>query len=85
VQIAGKEQSGLVEICIKDSGCGMSNGTLQKATQPFFSDKPAGRQRGMGLSLADSFLKNNGCRLKIESQPEKGTTITVNLPKAGKL
>jgi signal transduction histidine kinase len=85
VQIAGKEQSGSVEIYIKDSGCGMSNGTLQKATQPFFSDKPAGRQRGMGLSLADSFLKNNGCILKIESQPEKGTTVTINLPRAGKL
>ncbi|MGB8225241.1 MAG: ATP-binding protein [Sedimentisphaerales bacterium] len=83
VQIAGKEQSGLVEIRIKDSGCGMSNETLQKAAQPFYSDKPAGRQRGMGLSLADSFLKNNGCTLKIESQPEKGTTVTINLPKAG--
>ncbi|MCX5632260.1 MAG: HAMP domain-containing sensor histidine kinase [Phycisphaerae bacterium] len=84
VQIAGKEQSGLVEIRIKDSGCGMSNETLEKAAQPFFSDKPAGRQRGMGLSLADSFLKNNGCTVKIESQPEKGTTVTINLPKANK-
>jgi signal transduction histidine kinase len=86
VQITGSQQpqSGLVEICIKDQGCGMSNETLQKAIQPFFSDKPAGRQRGMGLSLAASFLKNNGCTLKIESQLDKGTTVTINLPRADK-
>ena len=83
VEIAGKEQSGFIEIRIKDSGCGMSDETIQKAARPFYSDKPAGRQRGMGLSLASSYLKNNNCTLKIESQLEKGTTVTINLPRAG--
>ncbi len=86
VWITGSEQpqSGFVEICIKDQGCGMSAETLQKAAQPFFSEKSAGRQRGMGLSLAASLLKNNGCTLKIESQLDKGTTVTINLPRADK-
>ncbi|MGA2914585.1 MAG: ATP-binding protein [Sedimentisphaerales bacterium] len=83
VQIVGKEQGESVEIQIIDSGCGMSEETLQKAVQPFFSEKSAGRQRGMGLSLAESYLKNNGCTLKIESKLEKGTTVTINLPRAG--
>lgn len=86
VQITGREQpqTGYIEICIKDQGCGMSAEALQKAAQPFFSEKSAGRQRGMGLSLAASFLKNNGCTLKIESQLDKGTTVTINLPHADK-
>ena len=86
VQITGSQQpqGGFVEICIKDQGCGMSAESLQKAAQPFFCDKPAGRQRGMGLSLAASFLKNNGCSIKIESQLDKGTTVTINLPCADK-
>lgn len=86
VRITGSRQpqGGLVEICIRDNGCGMSSETLRKATEPFFSDKPAGRQRGMGLSLAASFLKNNGCTLKIESQLDRGTTATVTLPMTDK-
>jgi signal transduction histidine kinase len=82
VRIIGSEQPqiGFVEFCIMDRGCGMSPETLQKATEPFFSDKPAGRQRGMGLSLAASFLKNNGCTLRIESQLDKGTAVTIGLP-----
>jgi signal transduction histidine kinase len=86
IRIIGSEQpqNGLVEIRIRDNGCGMSAETLQKAAEPFFSDKPAGRQRGMGLSLAASFLKNNGCILRIESQPDKGTAVTISLPMTNK-
>ena len=82
-QSAQKEQN-FVEISIKDQGCGMNEETLQKAAEPFFSDKPAGRQRGMGLSTAASFIRNNGGTLKIESQLDKGTMVTINLPRANK-
>jgi signal transduction histidine kinase len=87
VQITGSQppQSSFIEICIKDEGCGMSTETLQKASIPFFSDKAAGRQRGMGLPLAESLLRKNGCTIKIESQLDKGTTATVNLPLANPL
>ncbi|MHB0945919.1 MAG: ATP-binding protein [Sedimentisphaerales bacterium] len=82
VQITGEENAQSVEITIRDYGCGMSEETLAKAAEPFFSDKPAGRQRGMGLSIAAGLLKNNNCTIKIESQPDAGTTIRLNLPKA---
>lgn len=86
VQIIGSEQKekNLIEISIKDSGCGMSPETLQKAAEPFYSDKPAGRQRGMGMALASSMLKNNGCTVTIQSQLDKGTTVTILLPKSSK-
>ncbi|PKL47266.1 MAG: hypothetical protein CVV39_06040 [Planctomycetes bacterium HGW-Planctomycetes-1] len=84
VQISGSEQKeqNLIEISIKDIGCGMSEETLKKATEPFFSDKSAGRQRGMGLSIASSLLKNNNCSMNIQSQLDKGTTVIITLPKS---
>jgi len=65
---------------IQDSGCGMSEEVRRKATQPFFSAKPAGRKRGMGLAYASRFIQINGGSLVIESKPNEGTTVTVSLP-----
>lgn len=83
VKIIGSEhpQSGEVEISISDSGCGMSENTLVRAIEPFYSDKPAGRQRGMGLTIAKRLLENNNCRLEIRSHSEHGTIVTISLPK----
>ncbi len=69
-----------VKLTISDLGCGMDSETLRKATQPFFSAKPAGRKRGMGLAYAARFVQLNKGSLTMESRPGKGTTVTVNLP-----
>jgi putative nucleotidyltransferase with HDIG domain len=78
---AGADESGkLVELAIKDQGCGMDAETLKKATQPFFSAKPAGRERGMGLAYAARFIQINKGLLNIASEPGSGTTVTIYLP-----
>jgi putative nucleotidyltransferase with HDIG domain len=78
---AGSDVSGeLVELAIKDKGCGMDAETLKKATQPFFSAKPAGRKRGMGLAYAARFIQINKGLLNIASEPGGGTTVTILLP-----
>lgn len=79
----GQENSGsFVKLAVSDLGCGMDAQTLQKATQPFFSAKPAGRKRGMGLAYASRLIQLNGGSLEIESSPGKGTTVTVLLRSA---
>ena len=55
--------------------------TLQKATHPFYSAKPAGRKRGMGLAYALRFIQINKGALEIESKLGKGTTVTIYLPR----
>jgi len=70
----------LVELVIRDQGCGMDAETLKKATQPFFSAKPAGRKRGMGLAYAARFIQINKGVLTIESELGNGTTVTIYLP-----
>ncbi len=69
-----------VKLQISDTGCGMDAGTISKATQPFFSVKPAGRKRGMGLAYAVRFIQLNKGSLNIASEPDSGTTVTICLP-----
>ncbi len=74
------ESGDFVKVTISDFGCGMDAKTLQKATQPFFSARPAGRKRGMGLAHAGRLIQLNGGRLNITSQLGTGTTVTILLP-----
>jgi signal transduction histidine kinase len=68
-----------VNLEILDQGCGMDSATLKKATQPFFSARPAGRKRGMGLAYAARFIQLNNGTFSISSEPGSGTTVTIQL------
>ena len=74
------ESGDSVKLQISDVGCGMDAETISKATQPFFSAKPAGRKRGMGLAYAVRFIQLNKGSLNIASEPGSGTTVTIYLP-----
>jgi len=74
------ESADFVKLQIIDFGCGMDAQTLVKATQPFFSAKPAGRKRGMGLAYAHRVIRLNKGQLRITSRPGSGTTVTILLP-----
>ena len=80
VTVTADESGDFVKLQISDLGCGMDTQTLEKAAQPFFSVKPAGRKRGMGLAYAQRIIQLNKGRLRIISQPGSGTTVTIILP-----
>lgn len=67
-------------IVVSDNGVGMTPHVLEHAIDPFFSSRSAGRGRGLGLSRAYRFTEINGGRLALESTPNVGTTVTVELP-----
>ena len=69
-----------VRIVIEDNGVGMTRDVLEHAVDPFFSARPAGRGRGLGLSQAYRLAEVNGGRLWLESTPDVGTTVTIELP-----
>ena len=77
-----EDSSNLIKLQITDSGCGMDAQTLKKATQPFFSARPAGRKRGMGLAHAQRFLHLNNGSLTIQSSPGIGTIVIILLPRS---
>ena len=68
--------------CIKviDNGKGMAKDVLAKALEPFFTTKPVGQGTGLGLSMVYGFARQSHGALTIESEPGKGTTVTLYLP-----
>jgi len=80
VKITAEPQDGGLRLQVNDLGCGMDEATVRKAASPFFSGKPAGRKRGMGLAYASRLIRLNRGILKIESRQDRGTTVTITLP-----
>jgi anti-sigma regulatory factor (Ser/Thr protein kinase) len=80
VKIVAEPADGAVRLQISDLGYGMEAETIRKATYPFFSAKPAGRKRGMGLAYTARLVQLNRGTLSIESHPDHGTTVTITLP-----
>jgi signal transduction histidine kinase len=80
VKITAEPLAGRLKLQIDDLGCGMDAQTLRKATSPFFSAKPAGRKRGMGLAFASRLIRLNSGTLEITSRPDHGTSVTITLP-----
>jgi PAS domain S-box-containing protein len=71
-----------VIISIEDHGGGISEESLSRIFDPYFTTKEIGNVKGMGLGLAIcySIVKNHGGFMTAESQPGVGTTIHVYLP-----
>ncbi len=69
-----------VRIKIADNGIGMDATTLAKATEPFFTTKGPGKGTGLGLSMVHGLAAQSGGLLRINSEPNRGTTIELWLP-----
>lgn len=86
IEINGKERGKYYEITVIDNGCGMSLETVKKVTQPFYmANKARSRQEGgtgLGMAIAQKIADSFGVKLEIQSKLEKGTTITLLIPKA---
>jgi HD-like signal output (HDOD) protein/signal transduction histidine kinase len=72
--------SGRVVLTVSDNGCGMDESTAKRAFDPFFSAKPAGRRRGLGLAKALRWLEASGGSIRLESQIGQGTRAIILLP-----
>ncbi len=69
-----------VIVSIADTGCGMSEESLQKVFEPFFTTKPVGQGTGLGMSISYEIVKNHGGEIAIESTVGTGTKFTIRLP-----
>ena len=61
-----------------DQGKGMDKEEMKDAFRPFYSDFNEGT--GLGLSIAQRIVELHRGRILIESEPNKGSTFTVELP-----
>ncbi len=69
-------------VTVTDTGEGMSEATLARAQEPFFTTKGIGKGTGLGLSMVQGFTAQSGGAVRIKSEPGKGTRVTLWLPRA---
>jgi signal transduction histidine kinase len=78
--LAGLNPGEYVRIEVRDTGSGMDETTLRRATEPFFTTKDLGRGTGFGLSMVDGFVAQSGGAMRITSQLGRGTSVEIWLP-----
>ncbi len=67
---------------VQDQGEGIPPEVLPHVFDPFFTTKEPGKGTGLGLSVSLSIIRRHGGDIKVESEPGKGTTFHVCLPRA---
>jgi PAS domain S-box-containing protein len=70
-------------VTVADTGTGMDDATLKRATEPFFTTKGVGKGTGLGLSMVHGLAAQSGGAMRIASRIGVGTTIELWLPVAG--
>jgi len=75
-----KPRAGWVRLEVLDSGSGFTAASLKQALDPFYTTKTTGT--GIGLSIADGFVRAAGGRLKLENRSEGGARVSLDLPGA---
>ena len=70
--------SGSIEIEIADNGIGVPDDIRNRVFDPFFTTKEKGS--GLGLSIAETIVRQHNGTIEFESESQGGTTVTVRLP-----
>ncbi|GHO89135.1 hypothetical protein KSZ_71410 [Dictyobacter formicarum] len=69
-----------VNICISDTGPGISEGLEQRIFDPFFTTKDVGAGTGLGLSITYGIIKEHQGTILVENHPGSGATFLIQLP-----
>jgi signal transduction histidine kinase len=87
VKLAHDAEANIVELSIRDTGCGMSTEVMRRIFDPYFSTKSgpdaSGKGgTGLGLSMCRDIIEAHHGRIRVDSAIGKGTAFTIKLPAA---
>ena len=80
VAVEASMQGDMLELRVRDEGVGMSADVLKRVGTPWFTTRKEGT--GLGIANCQRLVGSAGGRLRIESEPGVGTTVTILLPTA---
>ena len=80
LHISARTVMDMAQVVFDDTGTGILEKDLPKVFSPLFSTKP-GDGRGKGLALVRLILAAHGGEIELESEPGRGTRITLTLPR----
>ncbi|CAK8711163.1 MAG: GAF sensor signal transduction histidine kinase [Candidatus Electronema aureum] len=69
---------GQLRIAVRDSGLGIAEADIRRATDPFYTTKIAGT--GVGLALVQRVIKDHNGSMIISRRPSGGTKVALVLP-----
>ncbi|WP_332773573.1 response regulator [Phenylobacterium sp.] len=81
-EVATSDSPEIIAVWLRDSGLGMSDETLARALEPFYTTKERGKGTGLGLAQVYGFASQCGGEVGIESTLGAGATIRIRLPLA---
>jgi hypothetical protein len=70
-----------IHVTFEDTGIGMTQEVKEKVFEPFFTTKDVGEGTGLGMSIVFKIVESHHAKMEIESEPGKGTKITLILNK----
>jgi signal transduction histidine kinase len=78
ITIDARANEGQATLTIADDGAGIAPEMMGQVFEPFVTTKPHGT--GLGLSIAHAIVDAHGGRISIESSPQAGTLVSLQLP-----
>lgn len=78
IRLTFQERPGSIQVRVADNGCGMGPEQLKAIFVPFSSGFEEGT--GLGMSLVYQFVQQMAWDIRVESEPGRGTTVTLVLP-----
>ncbi len=78
VRAENSESGSSVIIHIRDTGCGIAPENMEQLFYPYFTTKDGGT--GIGLAISQKIISDHGGSIKIDSVPDRGTSVTVEMP-----